>query len=69
MHNACIKSNFRAFSRHTRSDVGLEQGNATGFEIPRMGGIRKNAGKYKNSGNEAKEWLKTKDITFLNDAN
>jgi hypothetical protein len=23
----------------------------------------------KNSGNEAKKWLKTKDITFLNDAN
>ncbi len=25
--------------------------------------------KMKNSGNEAKEYLKTKDITFLNDAN
>jgi len=27
------------------------------------------ATKYKNSGNEAKEYLKTKDITFLNGAN
>jgi len=26
-------------------------------------------GKYKNSGNEAKNWLKTKDIIFLNAAN
>jgi hypothetical protein len=26
-------------------------------------------GKYKNSGNEAKNWLKTKDITFLSAAN
>jgi hypothetical protein len=25
--------------------------------------------KMKNSGNEAKKYLKTKDITFLNDAN
>jgi hypothetical protein len=25
--------------------------------------------KYKNSGNEDKNWLKTKDITFLNAAN
>jgi hypothetical protein len=25
--------------------------------------------KHKNSGNEAKKWLKTKDITFLNAAN
>jgi hypothetical protein len=28
----------------------------------------RNAEKYKNSGNEAKEYLKTKDLTFLNAA-
>ena len=56
------------FTPHT-FDAGLEQGNAAGFEIPRMGGMRKNAGKYKITGNEAKEWLKTKAITFLNYAN
>ena len=26
-------------------------------------------GKMQNSGNEAKKWLKTKDITFFNGAN
>ena len=35
-----------------------------GFEIARMGETRRIANKYKNSGNEAKNYLKTKDITF-----
>jgi hypothetical protein len=34
-------------------------------EIALLGGTRGTARKYKNSGNEAKEYLKTKDITFL----
>ena len=33
------------------------------------GGIERNARKYENRGNEAKEYLKTKDITFSNAAN
>jgi hypothetical protein len=44
-------------------------GDVAGTEIARLGEIRRIARKYKNSGNEAKEYLKTKDITFLNAAN
>ena len=43
--------------------------NAAECEIARMGEAPKVARKYKSSGNEAKESLKTKDITFLNAAN
>ena len=32
-------------------------------------GIQRTARKYENRGNEAKEYLKTKDITFFNGAN
>jgi hypothetical protein len=39
--------------------------NTVGFESARAGEIRRIAPKHKNSGNEAKKWLKTKDITFL----
>jgi hypothetical protein len=45
------------------------KGNAARFEIARMGEIERNAGKYKNRGNKAKEYLKTKDITFSDGAN
>ncbi len=41
----------------------------TGTEIVRLGQIRRIASKYKNSGNEAKKCLKTKEITVLNGAN
>ena len=34
-----------------------------------VGGIRRTAREYENRGNEAKEYLKTKDITFLEVAN
>jgi len=34
-----------------------------------VGGMTRRARKYKNSGNEAKKYLKTKDITFLHGAN
>ncbi len=44
-------------------------GDAAGAETARLGETRGTAGKYKNSGNEAKEYLKTKDITFLKAAN
>jgi len=41
---------------------GWSVGNAAGIEDARR------AGKYKNRGNEAKKYLKTKDIIFLNAA-
>ncbi len=34
-----------------------------------VGGIRRTAREYENRGNEAKKFLKTKDITFLKGAN
>jgi hypothetical protein len=40
-------------------------GDAAGFEIVRTGGIWRIARKHNNSGNEAKKYLKTKEITFL----
>ena len=40
-------------------------GNAVGFEIARVQETRRTPRKYKNRGNEAKERLKTKDITLL----
>jgi hypothetical protein len=39
------------------------------FEIAPKRGIQRATGNYKNRGNEAKEYLKTKDITFLNGSN
>jgi len=47
----------------------LWRGNASGFGTARLVEIQRRGGKCKNSGNEAKEWLKTKNITFLNGAN
>jgi hypothetical protein len=49
--------------------LGLGRGIAAGFEIARLAEIRRRARKCKNSGNEAKKYLKTKDITFLVAAN
>jgi hypothetical protein len=43
--------------------------NAAGFEIARLAEVQRRSRKHKNRGNEAKKWLKTKGITFLNDAN
>ncbi len=40
-------------------------GKQQGSKLPGWGSARK----YKNSGNEAKKYLKTNDITFLNAAN
>jgi hypothetical protein len=39
-----------------------------GTEIALLGETRGTAREYKNSGNEAKKWLKTKHITFLSGA-
>jgi len=39
------------------------------FEIAPKTEIQRAVGNYENRGNEAKEYLKTKDITFLNGAN
>jgi hypothetical protein len=39
------------------------------FESARLAEIRRREREYKNRGNEAKKWLKTKDITFLNAPN
>ena len=69
MLNARIKHRIRAFRRHTRPGRGLGYGNAARLEIARLAAIRRRARNYKNSGNEAKKYLKTKDITFLNAAN
>ena len=44
-----------------RTTGGMRQGSASAGRVL--------AQKYKNSGNEAKKWLKTKDVTFLNAAN
>jgi hypothetical protein len=40
-----------------------------GTEIALLGETRGTASEYKNSGNKAKKWLKTKHITFLSGAN
>jgi hypothetical protein len=45
------------------------RGNAAGFEVDRLRETGRSARRYENRGNEAKEYLKTKDITFLNAAN
>ncbi len=44
-------------------------GDAPGTEIARLGETRGTARECKNSGNKAKNWLKTKHITFLKDSN
>ena len=46
-----------------------EQENVAGFGFVRLAEIRRRGGKYKNSGNEAKKYLKTNDIAFSIDAN
>jgi hypothetical protein len=49
--------------------LGLERGNAAWLEAAWLAEIRRRGRKYKNSGNEAKKWLKRKDITFLSATN
>jgi len=44
-------------------------GNVAGFGIARRAEIGRRAREYKNSGNEAKKYLKIKGNGFLNDAN
>ena len=47
----------------------LERGNAARFDIVRLRAVWRSGRKHENRGNEAKEYLKTKDITFLSSAN
>ncbi len=62
-------------SRPEFSDIPLVGGggwivrNAAGAEIVRLGETRRTARKHQNSGNKAKKYLKTKDITFLSAPN
>ncbi len=44
-------------------------GDVTETEIALLGETRGTTSEYKNSGNKAKKWLKTKYITFLNAVN
>jgi hypothetical protein len=44
-------------------------GDVAGTEIAQLGETRGTAREYKNSGNKAKKWLKTKHITFFDAAN
>ncbi len=44
-------------------------GDVAGTEIARLGETRGTAREFKNTGNKAKKWLKTKHITFLKGAN
>ena len=44
-------------------------GDATGTEIARLVEALGTVREFKNTGNKAKKWLKTKDITFFNAAN
>jgi hypothetical protein len=48
---------------------GGSEAEAPGFDLGRPAEIRRSERKHENSGNEAKKWLKTKDVTFLNAAN
>jgi hypothetical protein len=50
------------------ASAGNQPGARKGGNIPARGESRE-IQKMKNSGNKAKEYLKTKDITFLNGAN
>jgi hypothetical protein len=48
---------------------GSGRGNAAWYEAAWLAEIRRRGRKHINSGNEAKEYLKTKDFTFLHGAN
>jgi hypothetical protein len=52
----------------SQASAGAGRGAGESGRVPAMGKCRE-LQKMKNSGNEAKEYLKTKDITFLNAAN
>jgi len=56
------------FFRRRRWGSGPEPGDAAGSEIVPLLEIGNRGGKYKNRGNKAKEYLRTKDFTFLNTA-
>jgi hypothetical protein len=64
-----LNAEFELFLRPKRPSGRLERWNVARFGIVRLPEVRRSGRKYKNRGNEAKEYLKTKDITFLSSAN
>jgi hypothetical protein len=69
LYNARIKDRIRAFRRRSRPGQRSGCGNAARFELASNGRSPEAREEIQNSGNEAKKYLKTKDITFLNAAN
>ena len=64
-----LNAEFELFdAQHVLAEV-WSKGSVAWFGIVRLWEVWRSGTKYKNSGNEAKEYLKTKDITFLNAAN
>ncbi len=61
-----LRVEFESFRHFT--GFGSTGKDSTGRNRP-AGGIQRTAREYENGGNEAKEYLKTKDITFLSAAN
>ena len=59
-----LEPEFELFDIAHVSVAGWNRGMQRGSKLPGWG----SAPKYENSGNEAKKYLKTKDITFLNGA-
>jgi len=59
-----LDAQFELFDVAQVSGWGLRRGNASGFGTARLVEIRRRGRKYKNSANEAKEYLKTRDMTF-----
>jgi len=66
---SAVNAQFEPFDTAQVPTGGIERGSAAGFDIDRSPGIRRFARKYKNRGNEAKKYLETKDISFLDAAN
>ena len=64
-----FNAQFEHFNVAHVSGWGLGRRNASGFGTARLVETRRRRMKCKNSGNEAKEYLKTKDIVFLNATN
>jgi hypothetical protein len=64
-----INTQFELFHTAHVLSGGWIGGNASGFGIARLAENRGRARNYKNSGNEAKNSLKTNEITFFSAAN
>jgi len=64
-----LNAKFELFDSTLVAGVAWSKGMRQGSKLPGRGEISGIARKYKNSGNEAKKSLKTKDITFSHAAN